>query len=105
MTSVKTSLWSAHGSSVLASSSCSSTLAGAMAFFPALLFLRPQPLLASDAAFAVVFGVFVVALLTMIVIVLTWALRRDRAGRAAWRQRQQDRSSAAEGDAPPTARP
>jgi hypothetical protein len=76
-----------------------------MAFIPALLLLRPQPLLASDAAFAVVFGIFVVALLTMIVIVLTWAFRRDRDGRAAWRQRQQNRNSAAEGDVPPPTRP
>ena len=86
-------------------SSCSSTLAGAMAFSPALLLLRLQPLLASDTAFAIVFGIFVVAMLTMIVIVLRWAIRRDRTGRAAWRQRQQERSSASEGDAPPTARP
>jgi hypothetical protein len=76
-----------------------------MAFFPALLSLGLQPLLASDAAFAVVFGIFIVAMLTMIVIVLRWAIRRDRSGRAAWRQRQQDGSTAAEGDAPPTARP
>jgi hypothetical protein len=82
-----------------------STLAGAMAFSPALLLLRPLPLLASDTAFAVVFGIFVVAMLAMIVIVLRWAIRRDRAGRSAWRQRQQDRSTAAEGDTPPTARP
>jgi hypothetical protein len=76
-----------------------------MTLIPALLLLRPQPLLASDdAAFAVIFGIFIVALLTMIVIVLTWALRRDRAGRAAWRQRQQDPSAAAEGDLPPTTR-
>jgi hypothetical protein len=86
-------------------SSRSSTLAGAMVFSPALLLLRPQPLLASDTAFAVVFGIFVVAMLTMIVIVLRWAIRRDRTGRAAWRQRQQEGSTAAEGDAPPNARP
>jgi hypothetical protein len=60
-----------------------------MAHAPALLSLQLRPLLASDVAFAVVFGIFVVALLTMIVIVITWALRRDREGRAAWRQRQQ----------------
>jgi len=76
-----------------------------MASFPALLVLHPRPLLASDVAFAVIFGVFVVALLALVVIVLTWAFRRDRQGRAAWRQRQQDRTSAAEGDVPPTARP
>jgi len=46
-----------------------------------------------------------VALLVMIVIVLTWAFRRDKQGRAAWRQRQQDRTSAAEGDVPPGPHP
>jgi cbb3-type cytochrome oxidase subunit 3 len=76
-----------------------------MSFFPALLFLHPRPLLASDVAFAVLFSIFIVALLVMIVIVLTWAFRRDKQGRAAWRQRQQDRTSAAEGDVPPGPRP
>ena len=95
----------ARESCVLASAPCSSTLASVTAFFPALLWLRPQPLLASDVAFAVLFGIFIVALLALIAIVLTWAFRRDRQGRAAWRQRQQDRSSAAEGDVPPPARP
>jgi hypothetical protein len=95
----------ARGSSVLASASCSSTLASAMSFFPALLLMRPRPLLASDVAFAVLFGIFIVALLALIVIVLTWSFRRDRQGRAAWRQRQQNRSSAAEGDVPPAPRP
>jgi hypothetical protein len=83
----------------------SSTLAGAMAFLPALLSLRPQLLLASDTTFGVLFGIFVAAMLAMIVIVLRWAIRRDRAGRAEWRQRQQDQNAPAEGDAPPTARP
>lgn len=76
-----------------------------MSFFPALLFLRPRPLLASDVAFAVLFGIFIVALLVLIVIVFTWALRRDKQGRAAWRQRQLDKSAAAEGDVPPTPGP
>jgi cbb3-type cytochrome oxidase subunit 3 len=76
-----------------------------MAFVPALLDLHPRPLLASDVAFAVVFGIFVVALLTLVIIVLVWAFRRDSQGRAAWRQRQLDRTSAAEGDVPPTTRP
>ena len=90
-------VWSASGSS---------TLADAMVFFSALLSLPPRPLLAAnDVAFAVIFGIFVVALLTLMVIVVTWAVRRDRQGRAAWRQRQLDRSAAAEGDLPPTARP
>jgi hypothetical protein len=61
--------------------------------------------LASNVPFAIIFGVFVLALLTLIVIVLTWAVRRDRAGRAAWRQRQEHRAAPGEGDVPPAARP
>ena len=95
----------AQGSPVLASASCSSTLASAMSFFPPLFLSGPRPLLASDVTFGVLFGIFVAALLVLIVIVLTWAIRRDRQGRAAWRQRQLDRSPAAEGDVPPAPRP
>jgi len=46
------------------------------------------PLLGVNVVFAVVFGVFVVALLVLCVITLTWAVRRDRAGRAAWVRRR-----------------
>jgi hypothetical protein len=77
-----------------------------MALLPALLLLRPQPLpAADDVAFGVVFGIFVVALLAMIVVVITWAVRRDRSGRAAWRQQHQDGNARAEGDVPPPAQP
>jgi hypothetical protein len=76
-----------------------------MSFLPALLLSHPRPLLASDVAFTVLFGIFIVALLVMIVITLTWAIRRDKQGRVAWRQRQQERTSAAEGDVPPAPRP
>jgi hypothetical protein len=48
------------------------------------------PLLASDVAFAVLFGAFVAAFVVLCVIVLRWALRRDSAGRAAWRARQSE---------------
>jgi uncharacterized membrane protein len=65
----------------------------------------PAPLLASNVAFAVIFGIFVVALVVLIVITLTWAIRRDRVGRAAWRQRQAERYAAGEGDVPPAPRP
>jgi hypothetical protein len=47
-------------------------------------------LLASDVAFVVIFGFFVVAMIVLIVITLIWVFRRDRALRAAWRQRQVD---------------
>jgi hypothetical protein len=62
-------------------------------------------LLASNVAFGVIFGIFVVALVVLIVITLTWAIRRDRIGRAAWRQRQEERSAGGEGDIPPAPRP
>lgn len=75
-----------------------------MALVPHLL-----PLLASDVAFGVIFGIFVLALLALIVIVLRWAFRHDKAGRAAWKQRQLNRQlppaapggAASEGGAPP----
>lgn len=63
-------------------------------------------LLASDSvAFGVVFGIFVVALLVLIVIVLRWAIRNDRRGRALWRQQQASRMGPTEGDVPPAPRP
>ncbi len=45
-------------------------------------------LLTSDVAFLVGFGIFLVALAVLAVITLTWAVRRDRRGRAAWRARR-----------------
>ena len=48
----------------------------------ALALVLPSP--ATDAAFFVIFGIFVVAMLTLAVVVVLWAVRRDRAGRAAW---------------------
>jgi hypothetical protein len=78
----------------------SSTLAGAMTNARVQYLVHPMPLLASNTAFFVVFGVFVVALLVLVVIVLTWAIRRDRAGRAAWMLRRQQQSAPGEGDVP-----
>ena len=43
--------------------------------------------LASDAAFGAVFGVFVFALLVLAVLAIRWGIRRDRSGREAWKQR------------------
>jgi hypothetical protein len=76
-----------------------------MALVSVLHSLHPMPLLATSAAFAVIFGIFVVALLALIVIVITWAIRRDREGRAAWRLRQQTEATAADGDPPPAPSP
>ncbi len=55
------------------------------------------PTLATNAAFAVVFAVFVVAMLVLAVVASTWAIRHDRAGRQAWMQRRRE---AAEGGPP-----
>jgi hypothetical protein len=53
-----------------------------------LLALAPHPELASNTAFFALFGVFVVAIVVLTFITLRWAIRRDKAGRAAWRERQ-----------------
>jgi hypothetical protein len=55
-------------------------------------------ILAADAAFVVVFSVFVVAFVVLAVITLTWAVRRDRQGRRAWLERQRGASGM---EAPP----
>ncbi|HVB92408.1 MAG TPA: hypothetical protein VND70_09955 [Acidimicrobiales bacterium] len=47
-----------------------------------------------DTAFFVLFGIFVAAFVVLAVAVLTWAIRRDRAGRDAWLRRR-------EGELPP----
>jgi hypothetical protein len=84
----------------------SSTLAGAMTHAHVHYLVHPMPLLASNTAFFVIFGIFVVALLVLIVIVLTWAIRRDRAGRASWMLRRQQQAAApGEGDVPRSPRP
>ena len=62
--------------------------------------LIAAPFAANDVAFGVIFGIFVVALLTLIVIVLRWAIGRDRQGRAAWRSRQTGGATSANGDTP-----
>jgi ABC-type Fe3+ transport system permease subunit len=42
------------------------------------------------SAFAVVFGIFVAALVVLCGIIVTWAVRRDRANWREWRQRHDD---------------
>jgi hypothetical protein len=44
---------------------------------------------ATNTAFFVVFGVFVVAMVVLIAVIIVWAVRRDIAGRRAWRSRQE----------------
>jgi hypothetical protein len=61
--------------------------------YPGEVMHVPAPLpvlLASDTAGYVLFGLFVVALVVLVVITLAWVIRRDRALRAEWRQRQMD---------------
>jgi hypothetical protein len=55
--------------------------------------MTPALLLASagTTAFFVIFGIFVVAMLVLVVIVIRWAVRHDMAGRKAWRARQEAR--------------
>jgi hypothetical protein len=56
---------------------------------PALVLLLAS---AANTAFFVIFGVFVVAMITLAVIVIMWAVRHDLAGRQAWRDRQAARA-------------
>ena len=55
--------------------------------------MAPALLLASagNTAFYVIFGLFVVAMVALVVIVIMWAVRHDIAGRKAWRARQEER--------------
>jgi len=63
----------------------------------------PLPPLASDVAFAVVFGVFVAALAVLGFVAIRWGVRKDRPGRAEWRRRYLDAAAgepAADGSPP-----
>jgi hypothetical protein len=46
---------------------------------------------AGNVAFFVIFGLFVLAMVTLVVIIIVWAVRHDIAGRREWRQRQESR--------------
>jgi hypothetical protein len=48
---------------------------------------------ATNTAFYAIFGVFVAAMLVLIVIIIVWAVRHDVAGRRAWRERQEARQA------------
>ena len=65
--------------------------------------MAPALLLASagNTAFFVIFGIFVVAMITLAVIVIMWAVRHDLAGRQAWRQRQEGSQNGSGPPAPP----
>jgi hypothetical protein len=51
----------------------------------------------SNAAFFTLFGVFVVAMLVLIFLTVRFVIRRDRAGRKAWLERQSQDGGHAEG--------
>ena len=53
----------------------------------------------STAAFAVVFGIFVVALVGLVIWVAIWAIRRDSSGRKRW---EAERLKGEGRDVPPT---
>jgi hypothetical protein len=59
------------------------------------------PLVSTDVAFFITFGIFIVAMVALIVIVIMWAVRHDLAGRRAWRQRQEARAHGSEGSQRP----
>jgi ABC-type Fe3+ transport system permease subunit len=42
------------------------------------------------STFAIVFGIFVAALVVLCGFIVTWALRRDRVNWREWRERQHD---------------
>jgi uncharacterized protein YqgC (DUF456 family) len=56
--------------------------------------------LATDVAFGIVFGLFVLATLVLAVVAIRWGVRRDRPGRQAWRQRHLGGAAGANGAAP-----
>jgi len=51
---------------------------------------------ATNTAFYAVFGVFVAAMVVLIVIIMVWAVRHDVAGRRAWRERHEARQAGRE---------
>ena len=69
--------------------------------------MAPALLLASagNTAFFVIFGIFVVAMLALVVIVIMWAVRHDLAGRQAWRARQEARCAGSNRRSPPQREP
>lgn len=52
--------------------------------------LMSPVLAASNTAFFVIFGVFVVAFVVLAFITVRWAIRRDRTGRQAWEEQRRE---------------
>ena len=51
---------------------------------------------ATNTAFYAIFGVFVIAMLVLVVVIMVWAIRHDVAGRRAWRARHEARQAGRE---------
>ncbi len=62
------------------------------------------PMLATNTAFYVVFGIFVVAFVVLVVLTIRWAVRHDMAGWKVWRKEQEEAARAA-GTLPPDGPP
>jgi uncharacterized membrane protein YdbT with pleckstrin-like domain len=62
------------------------------------------PIVATNVAFFVVFGIFVVAIVALAVFIVVWAVRHDMAGWKIWRGQQEDAAEAA-GTLPPDGPP
>jgi hypothetical protein len=62
------------------------------------------PIVATNTAFFVVFGIFVVAIVVLAVLIVMWAVRHDMAGWKVWRKKQEDAARAA-GTLPPEGAP
>ena len=63
-----------------------------------------SPTVATNTAFFVVFGIFVVAILVLVVLIIMWAVRHDMAGWKVWRKEQEEAARAA-GTLPPDGPP
>jgi membrane protein YdbS with pleckstrin-like domain len=63
-----------------------------------------SPTVATNTAFFVVFGIFVVAIVVLAVLVIMWAVRHDMAGWKVWRKEQEEAARTA-GTLPADGRP
>ncbi len=59
---------------------------------------------ASNAGFVVLFAIFVVGMLVLIFLTMRYVIRRDKAGRQAWLERQVERQAQATRASPPPQR-
>ena len=62
-------------------------------------------MLATNIAFYVVFGIFVVAMVVLAGIIVVWAVRHDMTGWKAWRERQEAAALSQQAQPPAQDRP